>query len=252
MRGAAPPIGGDGRAPPASVDRPPPGEKLVAAAAATHLHGRHSGKAPFHQQVESNESERRKVVEPSGVSCSGVCEGRGKRGEGGGAVSADDVCSLIWSQRRCITNSEPKFTVCWRIIFSSELTNVGRIRRRRNETVHQGNIPPLHTLGGDPAADDIIASFSRRPNGIPSAFSFFFSFRPGSKVARRRGSLQVALWASGAGFLSSATRTNQRPTCHPNAIRLQLFSSSGRQMFEEGGGVRRGEGEEGQWGVSAD
>lgn len=73
----------------------PPGEKLAAAAAAaTHLHGRHSGKAPFHQQVESNESESTKVVEPSVVSYSGVCVGR----VGGGAVSADDVCSLIWSQ----------------------------------------------------------------------------------------------------------------------------------------------------------
>lgn len=65
----------------------PPGEKLAAAAAAaTHLHGRHSGKAPFHQQVESNESERTKVVEPSVVSYSGVCVGRGG-GEGGGCVS---------------------------------------------------------------------------------------------------------------------------------------------------------------------
>lgn len=84
---------------------------------------------------------------------------------------------------RCIMNSDPKFTVRLLIIFPSELLiNVGRIRRLDNESVHQGNVPPLHTLDGDPGADDIIASFSRRPNGIPTAFLT----RQGSEVARRR------------------------------------------------------------------
>lgn len=36
-------------------------------ATATHLHGQYSVKAPFHQQVESNESEKTKVVVPSVV-----------------------------------------------------------------------------------------------------------------------------------------------------------------------------------------
>lgn len=86
---AAPPSGGDARVPAPASERgsdrlaDPSGDKRVA----THLHEQHSGKAPFHQQVESNESERTKVVEPSAASSSAVSVcgvGVGKGGGGGG------------------------------------------------------------------------------------------------------------------------------------------------------------------------
>lgn len=136
----------------------------------------------------------------------------------------------------CIMNSEPKFTVRLLIICPSELINVGRIRRLDNESVHQGNIPLLHALDGDPGADDIIASFSRRPNGIPTAF-----FNPSGVLKRPdAGFLQVALRTSRAGFVfrhSNKSTANLPPKRHPSS---SLFRTAKRKRRKTN--VRRARG----------
>lgn len=72
------------------------GATLTNVATATHLHGHYSVKAPFHQQVKSNESEKTKVVVPSVLNyCAAEGEKKWEDERGEKAFSAAVVeCTL--------------------------------------------------------------------------------------------------------------------------------------------------------------